>query len=187
MSHISIADWITALLIVLPLFGLIISIPSFVAMYKLSFKAYRQQIRILKIMSRKVSNGYKVTQNQAYTYSGTGYNGPNTLNKVEINHFFPIVIDKDHLIILTKKEGPFNILYMQYSEYKNKEWSNDNIEIKTSTCLLTQLLNDRFQKKIDSLMKESVQIDGVENLNDLLNSEITSIRREDKLKALLND
>jgi hypothetical protein len=36
-------------------------------------------------------------------------------------------------------------------------------------------------------MKESVQIDGVENLNQLLNSEITSIKREDKLKALLND
>jgi len=73
MSHISIVDWITALLIVLPLFGLIISIPSFVAMYKLGFKAYRQQIRILKIMIRKMSNGYKVTNNQAYTYSGTGY------------------------------------------------------------------------------------------------------------------
>jgi hypothetical protein len=187
MSQIPITDWITALLIVLTLFGLIMSIPSFVAMYKIGFKAYRQQIRILKIMIRKVSNGYKITQNQAYTYSGSGYNGSNTVNKVEINHFFPIVLDKEHLIILTKKEGPFNTLYMQYSEYKNKEWSNDNIEIKTSTCLLTQLLNDRFQKKIDSLMKESVQIDGVENLNQLLNSEITSIRREDKLKALLNE
>jgi hypothetical protein len=36
-------------------------------------------------------------------------------------------------------------------------------------------------------MKESVQLDGVENLNQLLNSEITSIKREDKLKAILND
>ncbi len=187
MSHISIVDWITALLIVLPLFGLIISIPSFVAMYKLGFKAYRQQIRILKSMSRKMSNGYKVTNNQAYTYSGTGYNGPSTITKTETNHFFPIVIDKDHLLILTKKEGFFNTLYIQYCEYKNKEWSNNNVEIKTSSCLLTQILNDRFQKKVDNLMKESIQIDGVENLNDLLNSEITSIRREDKLKALLND
>jgi hypothetical protein len=36
-------------------------------------------------------------------------------------------------------------------------------------------------------MKESIQLDDVENLNQLLNSEITSIKREDKLKALLND
>lgn len=186
MSHISIIDWITALLIVLPLFGLLISIPSFVAMHKLGFKAYRQQLRVLKIMNRKISTGYKVKHNQVYTYTGKGYNVPSTVTRVETNHFFPIVIDKDHLIILTKKEGPFNTLYMQYCEYKNKEWSNDNIEIKTSTCLLTQLLNDRFQKKVDNLMKDSVKLDGVENLNDLLNSQITSIKREDKLKALLN-
>jgi len=36
-------------------------------------------------------------------------------------------------------------------------------------------------------MKESVQLDGVENLNELLNSEITSIKREDKLNTILND
>jgi len=186
MSHISIIDWITALLIALPLFTLFISIPSFVAMYKLGFKAYRQQLRVLKIMNRKISSGYKVIHNQVYTYAGTGYNVPNTVTRVETNHFFPIVIDKDHLIILTKKEGPFNTLYMQYCEFKNKEWSNDNIEIKTSTCLFTQLLNDRFQKKVDNLMKESVQIEGVENLNELLNSQITSIKREEVLNSILN-
>jgi hypothetical protein len=61
------------------------------------------------------------------------------------------------------------------------------VEIKTSNCLFTQILNDRFQKKVDNLMKESVQLDGVENLNQLLNSEITSIKREDKLNTILND
>jgi len=61
------------------------------------------------------------------------------------------------------------------------------IEIKTSTCLFTQILNDRFQKKVDNIMKESIQINDVENLNQLLVSEITSIKREDRLKAILND
>ena len=63
MSHISIVDWITALLIVLPLFGLIISIPSFVAMYKLGFKVYVEQLVLLKIMLKKISTGYKIKQN----------------------------------------------------------------------------------------------------------------------------
>jgi hypothetical protein len=61
------------------------------------------------------------------------------------------------------------------------------VEIKTSNCLFTQILNDRFQKKVDNLMKESIQIDGIENLDELLNSEITSIKREDKLNNILND
>jgi hypothetical protein len=158
---------VTALLITLSLFGLIISIPSFISMYKLGLKTYRQQLRILKIMIRKVSTGYKITHNQF--------------------HFFPIVVDKNHLLILTKKEGPFNVLYIQYCEHKNEhyEWSNDNVEIKTSTCLLTQLLNDRLHKKVDSLMKSSVVIEGVENLNQLLNSKITSIKREEALNSIL--
>jgi hypothetical protein len=184
MSHISIIDWITALLIVLPLFGLIISIPSFVSMYKLGFKAYVEQLALLKTMLKKISTGYKVKVNQAYSYTGVN---PKTFTQVETNHFFPIVINKDNLLVLSKKEGTFNTLHIQYCKHENDNWNNNMVEIKTSNCLFTQILNDRFQKKVDNLMKESVQIDGVENLNDLLNSEITSIRREDKLKALLND
>jgi hypothetical protein len=187
MSQISIVDWVTAFLIVVPLFALLISIPSFVAMYKLGFKAYVEQLVLLKTMLKKISTGYKIIQNQVYTYSGSGYSGPNTLTKVETNHFFPIVINKDNLLVLNKKEGPFNTLYIQYCKHENDNWDNNMVEIKTSTCLFTQILNDRFQKKVDNLMKESVKIDDVENLNQLLNSEITSIKREDKLKALLND
>jgi len=187
MSQISIVDWITAFLIVLSLFGLIMSIPSFVAMYKIGFKAYVEQLVLLKTMLKKISTGYKVTQNQVYNYSGVSYNGPKTFTQVETNHFFPIVINKDNLLVLNKKEGPFNTLHIQYCKHVNNEWSNNMVEIKTINCLFTQILNDRFQKKVDNLMKESVQLDGVENLNELLNSEITSIKREDKLNALLND
>jgi hypothetical protein len=187
MSHISIVDWITAFLIVVPFFALLISIPSFISMYKLGFKAYVEQLVLLKTMLKKISTGYKITQNQVYTYSGSGYSGPNNLTKVEINHFFPIVINKDNLLVLSKKEGPFNTLYIQYCKHENDNWDNNMVEIKTSTCLFTQILNDRFQKKVDNLMKDSVQLDDVENLNQLLNSEITSIKREDKLNAILND
>jgi hypothetical protein len=187
MSQISIVDWITAFLIVVPLFALIFSIPSFVSMYKLGFKAYVEQLALLRTMLKKISIGYKVTVNQVYNYSGVGYNGPKTTTQVETNHFFPIIINKDNLLVLNKKEGPFNTLHIQYCKHEDDKWDNNMVEIKTSSCLFTQILNDRFQKKLNNLMKESVQLDGVENLNELLNSEITSIKREDKLNDLLND
>lgn len=186
MSQISIVHWITAFLIVVPLFALLISIPSFVSMYKLGFKAYVEQLVLLKTMLKKISTGYKIIQNQSYTYSGIGINNK-IFNKVETNHFFPIVINKDNILVLNKIEGPFNTLHIQYCKHVNNEWSNNMVQIKTSNCLFTQILNDRFQKKVDNLMKESVQLDGVENLNELLNSEITSIKREDKLNTILND
>ena len=156
-------------------------------MYKLGFKAYIEQLVLLRTMLKKLSTGYKVTVNQVYTYSGSGYNGPKTSTRVETNHFFPIVINKDNLLVLNKKEGPFNTLHIQYCKHINDKWENNVVQIKTSSCLFTQLLNDRFQKKVDNLMKESIQLDAVENLNELLNSQITSIKREDKLNAILND
>jgi hypothetical protein len=64
MSQISIVHWITAFLIVVSLFALLISIPSFVSMYKLGFKTYVEQLVLLKTMLRKISTGYKITQNQ---------------------------------------------------------------------------------------------------------------------------
>ncbi len=189
ITQISIIDWITAFLIVVTLFALLISIPSFISMYKLGFKAYVEQLVLLKTMFKKISTGYKVTVNQVYTYTYivSGYGGPTTSTKVETNHFFPIIINKDNLLILNKKEGFFNTLHIQYCKHVDDEWNNNMVEIKTNACLFTQILNDRFQKKVDNLMKDSVQLDGVENLNELLNSQITSIKREDKLNALLND
>ena len=156
-------------------------------MYKLGFKAYVEQLSLLKTMLKKISTGYKVTVNQVYTYSGSGYVGPTTSTKVETNHFFPIVINKDNVLVLNKKEGPFNTLHIQYCKHIGDRWDNNMVEIKTSSCLFTQILNDRFQKKVDNLMKESIQLDGVENLNELLNSQIKSIKREDKINAILND
>lgn len=184
MSQISIVHWITAFLIVVPLFALLISIPSFVSMYKIGFKAYVEQLVLFKTMLKKISTGYKVTVNQAYSYAGVN---PKTFTQSETNHFFPIIINKDNLLVLNKKEGPFNTLHIQYCKHVDDEWDNNMVEIKTNGCLFTKILNDRFQKKFDNLMKESVQLDGVENLNELLNSQITSIKREDKLNAILND
>ena len=164
MSQIS-TDWILILNISLPLFGLIISIPSFVAMYKIGFKSYVEQLVLLKTIFKKISTGYKTSQTRFYSYSGVN---PQKFTKIETDHFFPIIINKDNLLVLNKKEGPFNSLHIQYCKHENDNWDNNIVDIKTSTCLFTQILNNRLQKKIDNLMKQSIQLDGVETLNQLL-------------------
>lgn len=178
-------NWIMAFLIVVPLFAFFISIPSFSSMYKIGFKYYFKQLSLLRIMLKKLSLSYKITKPQTYTYTyGNSQISKSTV--IETNYFFPIFINKDRLLVISKKEGKFNTLYIQDCTQKDSEWISNSIEIKTSTCLLTQILNDKLQRKVDNLMKESIQLEDVENLNELLNSEITSIKREDKLKALLD-
>jgi len=52
--------------------------------------------------------------------------------------------------------------------------------------MFTQILNDRFQKKLTRLTDNYVDLENINNLNDLINGEITSIRREGKLNQILN-
>jgi hypothetical protein len=186
ISEIGLFDWIFAFFWGILLLTFIISIPSVVAAFKIGFKDYINQFRILRLMLKKVSIGYKIIENQTYSFKGLGYNGPKTIVKVETKHYFPIIINKDIVAVISKTEGPFNIIDIQYCENKNNKWSNDLMVIKTSTCLFTQILNDKLQKKIDSLMKDSVKIDEIQNLNQLLNSQIVSIKREEVLNTILN-
>ena len=72
-----------------------------------------------------------------------------------------------------------------YDATKSHDWNTKTIEIKTATCMFTQVLNDRFQKRLTKLTKENVKLEDIDNLNELLNSEITSIRREGKLNQIL--
>lgn len=160
-------------------------IPSIISMFRLGFKQYCEQLVLLKNLYKRLSTGYKLTYNQVYTYSNGS--SSSTYTQPDTNYYFPLIVNKDNILVVSKKKGPFNTINIQYCKLVNDNWENNVVDIKTSSCLFTQILNDRFQKKIDRLMPDSIVIDNIDNLNELLNSEITSLKREDKLKKLLNE
>jgi len=96
------------------------------------------------------------------------------------------VNDENVFIVNKSDKGLWYNLRINDAKYDGENWKTDLIEIRTTTCMFTQILNDRFQKKLDNLVESSVMLEDIENLNQLINSEIVSIRRESKLNQIIN-
>jgi|AACY02.1.fsa_nt_gi hypothetical protein len=184
-------EWLIAFSIVMPFFLLFMSIPSMVSIYRLGIKDYFRNIKLLIGLYKKLGLCYELTENKLtnFVYS-TGHKV--TKNYETTDYYFPIYINDNHVFIVHKMykglkgHTGFYDLRINDARFDGKDWETDLMEIKTTTCIFSQLLNDRFQKKMNRLIEDKIILDDIGNLNDLINSEIKSIRRENKLNKLVN-
>ena len=178
--------FLIAFSIVIPFFLLFMSIPSMIAIYRLGRKDYFRNIKLLIGLYKKLSLCYELTENKLTNliYS-TGQKV--TRNYETTDYYFPIYVNNNHVFIVHKMyKGLFYDLRINDAKYDGKDWETDLIEIKTTTCIFNQLLNDRFQKKMNKLIENKIILEDIKNLNQLINSEIVSIRRESKLNQIVN-
>lgn len=178
--------WLIVFSIVFPIFILLISIPSFIQMYKIGIKDYIKQIKYLYLLSNKIDNCYVYSQdvNQTFTYNDGAFR---TINYKTSTYFFPIYINHNSVYIININKS--NLLYSERFNIKkysriDKNWQLDNIEIKHTPCLWTMIIKDYFSKKIKKNQKESLPIDDIDKIDDIVNSNIKSITRDFKLKNI---
>ena len=178
--------WVIGGFIAFGLLILILTIPSFVAMYKLGFKDYIRNIKLLYTLYKKLNICYWIEKERTYRFQYQD-GSITTSKRLDSDYYFPIYVNDSKLFIVQRKgdKGYFWNMTIQDSDYNGHDWNTKTIEIKTATCMFTQVLNDRFQKRLTKLTKENVKLEDIDNLNELLNSEITSIRREGKLNQIL--
>jgi len=180
-------------LMALSMLVLILSIPSIISIFRVGRKDYVRNIKIMYNLYKKLSTCYSITSPQTYNYVyPSGQN--KTVTYDETHFYFPVFINDNHIFVISKKEkGVFWGITINDCVYdKDKKnikgemgvWGTEVFEIKTSVCIFTQILNDRFQKKLDKLMNASSDLDGLDDLNSFINGEIVSIRRESKLNQL---
>jgi hypothetical protein len=179
--------WVIGGLIALSIISVILSMPSFIVMYKMGYKDYFRNIRILYTLYNKISICYLIETNwtQRYQYhDGT----IKTHSGVKNNYYYPIYINDSKVFIIDRAgDGFWSILRINDATYDGVNWNTDLLEIKTVSCVFTQLLNDRFQKKLDKTLNKHIKLEDIDNLNELINSEIKSIRREFKINNILTN
>lgn len=178
--------FLIAFSIVIPFFLLMISIPSIISIYRLGRKDYFRNIKLLINLYKKLNLCYELTENKP-----TNLVYPNgtriTKNYETTDYYLPIYIDDNNVFVVHKMyKGLFYDLRINDAKYDGENWKVNLIEIKTSTCLLSQMLIDRFHKKMNKLIKNKIILEDIKNLNQLINSEIVSIRRESKLNKIIN-
>lgn len=178
--------WVISGFIAFGLLILILTIPSFVAMFKLGFRSYIRNVKLLYTLYKKLNICYWIEKERTYRLQYPD-GSITTTKRLDSDYYFPIYVNDSKLFIVQRKgdKGYFWNMIIQDSDYNGHDWNTKTIEIKTVTCMFTQVLNDRFQKRLTKLTKENVKLEDIDNLNELLNSEITSIRREGKLNQIL--
>jgi|SaaInlV_165m_DNA_1040744.scaffolds.fasta_scaffold00746_18 hypothetical protein len=173
--------FLIAFSIVIPFFALMISIPSIISIFKIGRSDYFRNIKLLYRLPKKLNLCYKLDSRISYNINGRIH------NRKDKDYYFPIYVNDENVFIVNKSDkGLWYNLRINDAKYDGENWKTDLIEIRTTTCMFTQILNDRFQKKLDNLVESSVMLEDIENLNQLINSEIVSIRRESKLNQIIN-
>lgn len=186
----SIYHFMIAFSIAIPLMVLILLIPSFISAYKMGFKEYLDNIKLLlkvnKSLKFKIESYCKVTNRTIqFTYQD-GTKG-RKFNTVEYDYFLPIYLSPIEVYILYKKVGDFSNSDFRVSKYlKNNKWKVEDIKIKNTQCIITMFLYDRFDKIVKNINKKSIQIENIDDVDVIINKTIKSIDREDKLKKVLN-
>jgi len=178
----TIYHFLIAFSISIPLLLLILSIPSIISIFKIGRKDYFRNIKLLYSLYKKLNLCYKLDSTISYNINGTKYNRPNN------DYYFPVYENDENVFIINKSgEGLWYHIRINDAKYDGENWKTELIEIRTSTCMFTQILNDRFQKRLDTLTNSSIVLGDIDNLNKLINSEIVSIRRESKLNQIITN
>lgn len=180
-------DWIIAFSISISLVLLIISIPSFINMYKMGRKKYIGNLKILyKLCYEKVDKCYlhHVTNNLSFTYpDGT----ISTRASDSKTYLLPIYSSRDKVFILSKKDG-YLYYHLKVTEYTKlgNNWEPKEYDIDHIDCIYTMMLNKIVQNRIDKKIefKDHIEIDSISKLNTIINSNIKSIERDRKLKEI---
>lgn len=182
MSDISVYDWIFAFFIVISFLSGILLIPSIISVKKIGFKNYIKQIKTLLNLYGRVGECYAVTKTNTYNIgSGRTFTDTSTI------FFYPVYKSANKLYIINSRAGFFESISISEHDFNiNSKWKNNYFEIKTSVCLITQFLIDRFKKKLSIHAKNSIHLNDEDELNKLLNSEATSNRREYLLNQIFN-
>lgn len=179
---ITVSTYLIAFFIVLISVLVIISIPSIINIFKLGYKEYFERFKLLLTLYNKLNISFLVKEVRYYSYC---YNNGATkqVSRIEGGYYLPIYKSYSDLILVRKEEYS---TYIQECIEINNKWETKVYEIKFTSCMWGMLLYDLFQKKVEKLSKNAIEITTIDELNEYLNSEMISIKRESKLKNLLN-
>mgnify|MGYP005841324213 CR=1 FL=1 len=181
--NISIYDWIFAFLTCISFLSGILLIPSIISIKKMGFKNYTKQIKTLVNLYSRVNECYSITKTNTYNI-GNG----RTFTDTSTIFFYPVYKSVNKLYIINSRAGFFESINISEHDFNiDSKWKNNYFEIKTSVCLITQFLINRFKKRLSEKAKNSTHLSDKDELNKLLNSEATSNRREYLLNQIFNE
>jgi hypothetical protein len=178
-------EWLIAVSIVLPLFLTFLSIPSWFEVYNLGFKEYFKKWKSISLLRKGLTSCYQIEKNQTLNYIYP--NGKvKSVGSLIVNYYYPIFKDGDVLIVQSKEE-PFTTIYVIFNRKVDGGWVENTTELKTSKCIYQQLFIDLIKKKLIKLREDSIKIESINKLEEVIYSDLLERDRDSKINLILND
>lgn len=178
-------EWLIAFSIVLPFFLIFLSIPSWIAVYKLGWKEYINQWKSIFLLRKGLTSCYQIEKKQNLNYIYPNGKTKSVTSKV-IDYYYPIFKDSD-VIIVQSSGGPFSTIYVIFNRKVDGKWIENTTELKTSKCIYQQLFIDMIKKKLIKLRVNSIELESVNKLEEVINSDLLGRNRDNKINLILND
>ena len=178
-------EWLIAFSIVLPFFLIGLSIPSWVVIYKLGWKEYIKRWKSISLLRKGLILSYKIEKNQILNYNYSNGKVKTVTSKI-VDYYYPIFKDSD-VIIVQSSESPFSTIYVIFNRKVNGKWIENETELKTSQCPYQQLFIDIVKKKLIKLRDNSIKLESVNKLEEVIYSDLLERDRDNKIDLILND
>ena len=177
-------EWLIAFIIVIPIFLTILSIPSWVEVYKSGWKEYIKSWKSISLLRKSLSLSYKIEKNQTLNYNYTNGKVKTVTSKV-VDYYYPIFKDSD-VIIVQSSESLFSTIYVIFNRKVDSRWVENTRELKTSQCPWQQLWIIMVKKKLIKLRETSISLEGVNKLEEVIYSDLLERDRDNKIDLILN-
>lgn len=176
--------WLIASLIVLFSIFLVISIPSIFLLFKMGPKKYFKVIYFLYKEYRNIENVYRINKKINYIDQ---YG--NSFTSSEMLYYITIISETKAKVIDFKSYDDCSIYRFTVCEYTKNEssWVPNEYRINHNSCIFTSLLFLRFTKKINKLKDYAIDLESIEKLNNIINSDIKELTREIKINKILSN
>jgi hypothetical protein len=175
---------VIAFLIVIPIFFILLTTPSFVYMIKIGRKEYFKNWKTIFQIKKGLENCLLVEEYQQYVY-----NYPNgskkTYGQIIKKYYYPIYKENGDIYIIQKESGPFTSIWVIFNTKVGNTWVEDTHELKTSSCPYQQIFIDYIKKKLTKLEEKSKICKDTNELEELIYSDLILRQRESKLEKIL--
>jgi hypothetical protein len=188
-------EWLIAFSIVLPFFLIFLSIPSWVAIYKIGLKEYIKRWKSISLLKKGLILSYKIEKNQTLNYNYPNGKVKTVTSKV-VDYYYPIFKDSD-VIIVQSSESSFSttrlrninmlLVHVLFNRKVDGRWIENTTELKTSQCPWQQLWIDMVKKKLIKLRETSIKLENVNKLEEVIYSDLLEIDRDNKINLILNE
>lgn len=178
-------EWLFTFSIVIPIFLTFLSIPSVVAVYKLGWKEYIKRWKSIYLIIKGLNLSYKIEKNQTLNYNYSNGKTKTVTSKV-IDFYYPIFKNGD-VTIVQSSESPFSTIYVIFNHKVDGSWIENTTEFKSSQCPWQQLFIDITKKKLNNLKHNSIKLENVNKLEEVIYSNLIERDRDNKIDLILND